>query len=188
MRHAFGEPRMKSLSVWIAWLAFSLPALAQGWQEYRDPDMGFAASFPGTPAVSDIVYKTADGTALSAKLYALRKGSSEYRVIVADFSNAALQGDAAISDAEKVMSASGRVTVAIDARVNRNYGRQLGVTAPDGTSSVAAIFFVNHRLYEIEGLTHPAQDADSSNAARFQQSLNFLGGGFGGRGRRGFGP
>lgn len=178
---------MKAMPLLIALLVAASPALAQTWQEYRDPELGFSASFPGTPQVSDITYKTIDGTAVGAKLYALRQGSSEFRMIVADFSASPLQDEAAIAAAEKTLSATGKVTVAIDARVNRNYGRQLGITTADGSQSVSAIFFTGHRLYQIEGITHPGENANSSNAARFQQSLNFMGGyGFGGRrgGRR----
>ena len=135
-----------------------------------------------------MTYKMADGTSAPARLVSLRQGSSEYRLIVADFSNAALQGDAAIAEAAKTLTGSGKVTVDIPARVNQNYGRQLGVTTADGSQSVSAIFFVSKHLYLIEGITHPGEDANSSNAARFQQSLNFMGGyGGRGRGRGGFG-
>jgi hypothetical protein len=175
---------MKIMLALAVWLVAVLPASAQGWQEYRDPDMGFAASFPGTPAVTATTYKVADGTSVSARLYALRQGSSEFRVIVADFSNAALQGDAAIAAAVKTLSATGQVTVDIAARVNQNYGRQLSLNLADGSHEVSAIFFANGRLYQIEGIIHPGEDSNSSDAVRFQQSLNFLGG-YGGRGGRG---
>jgi len=160
------------------------PAWAQDWQEYRDPAMGFGASFPGTPNVSDTNFKLEDGTAAPAKLYYLRQGASEFKIIVADFTNVPLLNDSAIAEAQKTMSATGKVTVDLEARIDRNYGRQLGITAPDGSQTVAAIFFVNRKLYQLEGITHPGEDANSSNAARFQQSLTFQGG-FGGRGRRG---
>ena len=173
-------------AILLIWLAASIPALAQEWQEYRDPTLGCAASFPDMPTTSDTTYKMADGATAPARLVYLRQGNSEYRLIVADFTNAAPQGDAAIAAAAKTLTGTGKVTVDIAARVNQNYGRQLGVTAPDGSLSVSAIFFVNHKLYLIEGVTHPGDDANSSNAARFQQSLNF-GGGYGGRGRGGFG-
>jgi hypothetical protein len=178
---------MKGTLVLIFVLAATVSAIAQSWQEYRDAELGFAASFPGTPAIADTSYRTVDGTTVKAKLYSLRQGSSEFKMIVADFSDSPLQDEAAIAAAEKTLAATGKVTVDIDARVNRNYGRQLGITAPDGSQSVSAIFFVNHRLYQIEGITHPADGANSSSAVRFQQSLNFLGGhGFGGgRGGRG---
>lgn len=178
---------MRTWPLLLALLVAAVPAAAQTWQEYRDAEMGFAASFPGTPVVTDTTYRTASGVTAKARLYALRQGSSEYRMIVADFSAAPLQDDAAISEAARTLSATGKVTVDIAARVNRNYGRQLGVTLPDGSTSVSAIFFANHRLYQIEGITHPSDDANSSNAARFQQSLNFMGGygGFGFGGRRG---
>lgn len=184
---------MKVFSMLAVWLAATLPALAQDWQEYRVPEMGFAVSFPGTPTVTDAVYKNADGTSESATVYSLREGQSEFRIIVADFSNSPIQDDAAIDQADKALSATGQVAVDIEARVNRNYGRQLSITMKDGSHSVSAIFFVNQRLYQIEGITHPGDNANSSNAVRFQQSLNFLGGygGFGGRrgfGGRDFGP
>jgi hypothetical protein len=177
---------MKTAHLVFIGLVAAMPASAQTWQEYRDAELGFAASFPGTPTVTDTTYRTADGVTYKAKLYSLRQGSSEYRMLVADYATAPLQDDAAIADAAKTLSATGKVTVDIAARVNRNYGRQLGITMPDGSQSVSAIFFANHRLYEIEGITHPGENANSSNAARFQQSLNFLGGyGFGFGGRRG---
>jgi hypothetical protein len=170
----------------LFWLAAIIPASAQTWQEYRDPALGCTVSFPGTPAISDITYKMTDGSAAPARLVYLRQGRSEFRLIVADFTNAPLQDDAVIAAAAKTLAAAGKVTVDIAARVNRNYGRQLGVTAPDGAKSVSAIFFADHRLYLIEGVTHPGDDANSSNAVRFQQSLNF-GGGYGGFGRGRFG-
>jgi hypothetical protein len=181
---------MKVFFTSAVWLAAALPAVAQDWQEYRVPEMGFAVSFPGTPVVTDTVYKNADGTTESAKFYSLRQGQSEFRIIVADFTNSPVQDDAAIDQADKALSATGQVAVDIPARVNRNYGRQLSITTQDGSHSVSAIFFVNHRLYQIEGITHPGDNANSSSAVRFQQSLNFLGG-FGGRrdfGGRYFGP
>jgi hypothetical protein len=178
---------MKVIPALAVWLMAVIPAFAQDWQEYRDPELGFTASFPGTPTITDTTYKTIGGTSVSAKLYALRQDSSEFRLIVADFSNAPLQDDAAIAEAEKTLVATGKVSVDIVARVNQNYGRQLSVTAPDGSQSVSAIFFVNHRLYQIEGITHPGENANSANAARFQQSLTFIGGFGGGRGRGGFG-
>jgi hypothetical protein len=178
---------MKIMLVLAVWLAAVLPASAQGWQEYRDPEMGFAASFPGAPAVTDTVYKVTDGASVGARLYSLRQGSSEFRIIVADFSTSLLQDDSAIAQAVKTLSATGQVTVDIDARVNQNYGRQLSINLPDGSREVLAVFFVNKRLYQIEGITHPGDASNSSDAVRFQQSLNFLGGYGGGRGRGGFG-
>src|SRR5476649_539718 len=100
-------------AVLLIWLAAALPALAQEWQEYRDPSLGCAASFPGTPSASDTTYKMADGTSAPAKLVYLRQGSSEYRLIVADFTNAAQQGDAAIAAAAKTLAGAGKVTVDI---------------------------------------------------------------------------
>lgn len=173
---------MKILPVVMIWLAAVASAFAQGWQEYRDDQMGFAVSFPGTPIVSDSTYKLADGSSLKAKLYDFKQGGGEFRVIVADFSTSSVQDNAAIDQAVKALSSGGKVAFDIEARVNRNYGRQLSITAPDGTRTVSAVFFVNHRLYQIEGIIHPGEGSGTNDAVRFQQSVNFLGGGGGGRG------
>lgn len=169
-------------------LAFLLPvgaAFGQGWQVYRYPDMGFAAAFPVAPTVSDQNYSPDGAARMPARLYAANQGASDYRMLVADFTGAQLQDNAAIAAAVRRLGTGGTVTVDIPARVNRNYGRQISIAAPDGTRTVAAIFFADHRLYQIEGVVHPG--GNSSDAVRFQQSLDFGGGyGAGGRGRRPF--
>jgi len=80
------------------------------------------------------------------------------------------------------------VRAALDARINRQYGRELSVDEADGGRLVAALFFFNHRLYQLTGVAAPPNALGSSSSLiRFQQSLEFVGaGGQGGPG--GFGP
>jgi hypothetical protein len=86
------------------------------------------------------------------------------------------------------LSADGKVTVDVNARINRNWGRELSISSKDGGRAVLAIFFLNNHLVQLEGIVHPGGDMASSAPVRFQQSLDF-GGGYGGGGfaRRGFG-
>jgi hypothetical protein len=106
---------------------------------------------------------------------------------------------ATIAETEKSVGASGKVTVAIDARVNRSFGRELSVTGADASRSAIAIFFVNKHLYKLVGEALPPNAIErSGDTIRFQESLQFIGanggfgGGFGGRGggrgRGGFNP
>ena len=66
-------------------------------------------------------------------------------------------------------------------------GRYLNIAGSDGSHCmIAAVFFGNNRLYEIEG-TVPASNPDalSGEMIRFQQSLRFIGEAADGRGPRG---
>jgi hypothetical protein len=162
---------------------FTVSAAAQDWQEYRVPEYGFAVHFPGQPKIEDTQYKTKDGVSVAERVFSVTQDASDYRVSVADFTGANIDGDKAIGDATDKLRSLGNVLVDLPARVNREYGRQLSLTEANGRRVVAAIFFVNHRLFQVEGSVVSA-DANTADAMRFQQSLNFAGAGSGGRGFR----
>jgi hypothetical protein len=159
---------------------------------YPFPADGFAVQLPAQPSQSAATITAPAKLAGPAKVYGLKDGATTYMVTVTDLSASAIGQPEAIAEAEKALSAKGVVKAALDARINQQFGRELSVDAPDGAKLVAAIFFVNHKLYELVGTAAPpnAQGA-SSNLIRFQQSLQFTGGagGFGGRrgGPGGFG-
>jgi hypothetical protein len=174
------------LSLLSAILAF--PAAAQTWQEYAYPDAGFAASFPAQPSIETAPYIAADGKKVTQELYSVTQESRIYRVAVVDFSATTMDEDTAINHAISLLHDQGDVRVDISARVNRDYGRQLSLVGKDGSHSVVAIFFANQKLYQIQGtVLATSADPQSGDAARFQQSLRFLGNnsgsGFGRRGR-----
>jgi hypothetical protein len=107
---------------------------------------------------------------------------------VVDFSSLKPDGASTIADTEKSFGTAGKVTVAIDARINREYGRELSVTGADGSRSAVAIFFFDNHLYLLQGQALPPNAiARSGDTIRFQESLQFIGdhGGFGGFGRFG---
>jgi hypothetical protein len=148
---------------------------AAQWQEYRDSERGFSASFPGIPKVIDTPYRLLDGTTVPAQILSLNSDNNEYRLVVVDFSGSTLDDEKAVDGAIDGLRAMGQVSVDIAARVRRNYGRQLAVTGTNGRHCVAAIFLVNRRLFEIEGFTPTAGvNTDSSGIVRFQQSLDFF--------------
>jgi hypothetical protein len=156
------------------------------WQEYTYPDQQFAASFPSQPTVATMPFKAANGTAVTETLYSVRQESGLFQVAVIDFSNAGIERTTAIDQAVSALREKGDVKLDIQARVQRNVGRYLNIVGNDGSHTIAAVFFGNNRLYEIEGTVLASNpDALSGEMIRFQQSLLFMGDAAGGRG---FGP
>ncbi len=170
-----------------AWLV-PVAAVAQEWKAYQYPEPGFAVQFPVVPAVEQGTFRTSTGVSLPMTRYTARQDRIVYTVTVVDFSSVGMDGTSAIAETEKSFGASGKVTVAIDARINRQFGRELSVNDADGSRSAVAIFFASKHLYILVGQSLPPDAiARSGDAVRFQQSLQFIGpnGGFGGFGRFG---
>jgi hypothetical protein len=191
---------MKAL-VAIVMSALLLPvaAVAQEWKAYPYPDPGFAIQFPVAPTVEKSTFKTSAGVSLPMTRYTVRQDRIIYTLNVIDYSTTSADATSTIAETEKSFGTSGKVTVAIDARVNRSFGRELSVNGTDGSRSAIAIFFVNKRLYTLIGQALPPNAIEKSgDAIRFQESLQFIGanggfgGGFGGPGggrfRGGFNP
>jgi hypothetical protein len=189
---------MKSTAAAILMAACLTPlaALAQEWKVYPYPDAGFAVQFPVAPVVEKSTLKSSTGAPLPMTRYEARQERIVYRLDVVDFSNTNADPTSTIADTEKSFGASGKVSVAIDARINREFGRELSVSGADGSRSAVAIFFVNKHLYKLVGQSLPPNAiAKSGDTSRFQQSLQFIGenGGFAGPGgfgrfRGGFNP
>ena len=161
---------------------------AQTWTRYPMPDAGFAVQLPAPPSRSTTTVTAPAKLAGPAQLFSLKDGNTTYTVQVTDLSSSSISQQDAIREAEKALAAKGTVKAALDARINRQFGRELSVDEVDGGRLVAAVFFVNRHLIQLTGVAGPpnAQGA-SSNLIRFQQSLEFVGaGGQGGPG--GFGP
>jgi hypothetical protein len=168
-----------------AWMAPAV-ALAQEWKSYSYDDAGFAVQFPAPPSVEKSQFRTAAGGALPMTRYSARQDGIVFRIDVVDYSGAETLGANAIADAEKALGATGKVTVAIDARINRDFGRELSIDGADGSRSAVALFYIDKHLIELIGQALPPNAmSKSGDAVRFQQSLQFTGGGagFGGFGR-----
>ena len=152
-------------------MLMSAPAFAAEWQELQED--GFSISFPGTPKISDGAGQT--------KSYRLSEPGAELSLVVTDFTAATADENQASDAALAALKAKGPVLADVNSRVGRNYGRELSIDSGQGSRIMAAVFLVNHKLFVLEGKV--AKDGPSSEAVRFQQSLNFPRGpgGFGGR-------
>jgi len=173
-----------------AWLTPLVAADAQEWQAYPYPEAGFAIQFPAPPTVEKTTFRTSAGASLPMTRYTVRQDRIVYTLSVVDFSTTNADATSTIAETEKSLGTSGKVTVAIDARVNRAYGRELSISGTDGSRSTVAIFFVNKHLYTLVGKSLPPNAIEKSgDAIRFQESLQFTGdnAGAGGFGRFGGG-
>ena len=180
---------MKALvAILLAGCLMPIAAVAQEWKVYPYPDAGFSLQFPMPPTVEKNTAKDSAGVSLPMTRYVVRQDRIVYMLSVVDYSTTNADAMSTIAETEKSFGASGKVTVAIDARVNRSYGRELSVTGADGSHSAVAIFFVNKHLFTLVGESLPPNAIQrSGDTVRFQESLQFTGdnGGFGGF--RGFG-
>ncbi len=162
-----------SAAVWLLASALApLPALAQSWRVHSFPEAGFAVQFTAPPTTTDGVFKTAGGVSVPAKVYGFGKLDARFAVTVADFSATAIDKDPAIAAAVERWRGQGEIKLDVEARIDREFGRQLSVLGPDGNRVIVSIFFVGRRLYLLEAEAPPSAAGD---AIHFQQSLELIG-------------
>lgn len=160
----------------IGLLMAPLSASAQSWEEYPFPEHGFVVHFPAKPTVTKGAYRTSAGVTVPSTVYSATKGDIAYTITVGDFSGVAVSDQDVITDAVKAAGRDGEVKLDVDARINRQYGHELSVKGKDGSYSMYAIFFFNHRFYQLIGRAPPSiAERGASQTIRFQQSLQFPG-------------
>ena len=157
----------------------SAPALAHAqtgaWQPYSYGDQGFALAAPSPLVVDDAKTETWNGQSAPVRTYAAEAPGIVYTLSVVDLSKQTVDGPQTIAEAEKRLTALGKVTIAVDARISREYGRELNIEAKDGGRLTTAIFFIDGRLYRLVADALPPDAANcSGDALRFQQSLQFI--------------
>lgn len=166
---------MNGLSrILISGLVMSSAAHAQQWQTYTYPNPGFAIQFPAVPDVQTAKFKNASGVTLPVTRYVVRQEGVEYTLTVANYSSTNADALGTIGETARSFSAQGKVNSNTGARINASYGRELTVTASDGSRSDIAIFFIDSHLYTAVGRSLPPNPLDrAAETARFQQSLQF---------------
>jgi len=142
------------------------------WREYVYPDQQFAATFPAPP---DVAKLRAD-RGVTEIVYYVEQDSQRFEVTVFDLLRAGISETTAIGNAAAKLREKGDVKLDIAAEVQGHWGHYLSLETPDGRHTIAAVFFRNERLYEIEASAPAAEfEAVSSELVRFQQSLRFTG-------------
>jgi hypothetical protein len=181
--------RGRSLSLGLTAVLLSpLPASAQTWQTYRYPEVSVSFQAPSKPEAAIGTYKPKSGPVAPTIIYTAKLDNVVYSLTVADFGKTQIDPKTAIGDAEATIAATGKVTSAVDARIDQDYGRELTLAGSDGSRSAVAIFYADQHLYELVGQSLPPDAASGSgNIIRFQQSLQLGGPRGGGPPRDGFG-
>jgi hypothetical protein len=154
-------------------------AAESGWREFSYPEAGFAAEYPSRPMLESRDYhttQTPEGT-VPERVYYVNSGGVTYAVEVADFSHSSAGKDRTIEEAATNLLKQGRMTHdEPDARVDFNYGREIRIEDGAGGSVTNAIFFIDHKLYQLK-VTFPADNTDpagSSGIHFFQQTFRLL--------------
>ena len=159
----------------LAFSALATPADAQGDDRgptsppyYINKAARFAVLFPGTPAVTDVMYTSANGARVPAKQYAVAQGNGQYNVTVVDFPAGPAVDPAIVEHAAR--NIIGKGTLVWQSRTEYEPGvgsRQIFVSLSDGRQIQAAIYMWDHRLFIVEGHGTPGTPA----LLRFAQSI-----------------
>jgi hypothetical protein len=163
--------RFASLIPSVLVLGLSLPACAQGWDEFTDRAEHFTVNFPGDPVVQSISYKTEKGTALPAKVYTAKDArGGEYKITVVNYSSAPSEEPAAIAEAAKAERAKGDVKYDGLEHQNNMKSQRVSVAMPNGRFLLAEALMDHGRLFIMEADTPPKMPPPS----QFQASLQVL--------------
>jgi hypothetical protein len=169
---------LRALAI-FALVTLLLPGSAAGqagWDEYSYAADGFAARYPGEPVIAEHPYATRFGSPVTERVYSYESEGVSYIVAIADFTRIRPDTDQAIDEAADQLMSMGRLTHDVSARLNWNYGRELRVEAPDGTSYTDAIFLIENKLFQLKVITSARSPdaAGSSGIHYFQQAFRLL--------------
>jgi hypothetical protein len=162
---------MRSITIILAAVALSAPAVAQSWEEHTYPEYAISVAFPASPKVETTTYQIADGRSVPARVYSVRQDKGDFKLTVADLANTGLDEKTVLDHAITALSHGATVKLNVPARIYRVYGRQLTVEGADGSRSMVGIFDLNGRLFQIEAKV--PRGGSEFELTRFQQSLVF---------------
>ena len=166
---------LRNLLAAAAILTAPLPALAQTWQDFTYAQAGFSVQFPGTPTATTGTWRTAAGASAPSSTWSLTHEGVTYAVTVADFRGLGVTEQAAVDDALATVRRGGEIKVDTNERIDRVFGHVLSVVNKDESRSTMAIFWVDGRLYVLNGQAlAPDAAARSARTLRFEQTLTFV--------------
>ena len=153
-------------------LSLTVPAFAQGWEEYTNREDHFTVNFPGEPAVQTIAYKTAKGTSLPGHVYSAKDArGGEYRITVINYSTAKGEEMTAIDEAAKTLRTKGTVKYDGTEHQNNMRSQRISLALPNGRFLLGeALMDHASHLFIMEADTPPNVPPPS----QFQASLQVL--------------
>jgi hypothetical protein len=167
--------RFVSLIPPLAMLLFSGAASAQNWDTYANRENFFSVNLPAEPAVTEMPYKTAKGTNLTARVFtavapAGSRLAGTYKITVVDYGKAKDELSTAVEQARAAMRAKG--TVKYDGLNNIDLHLSRRLTVETGNTRILAeiLMAANDRLY----ITEAETPLSVPPPAVFQASLQIL--------------
>jgi hypothetical protein len=165
---------MRLIVLALAAFIASGPAAAQAieppWKLYPDVVEGFLLTFPGEPEVEYTKWDLVPRRPADATVYSVRYNNALFRMTVVDATDTFIKEDAIVARAIAKISEGGEVRENQPTRIYQIYGRTLSVARPDGTTTLAAVFYASERLYTVEA---SGPRSASSDMFRFLRSLSF---------------
>jgi hypothetical protein len=170
-----------------ALMVSAVPAQA-AWQYYACPSDNFASQFPAVPKMENTRFSMPrHGLALSAHSYTTTVDNIQYRMMVADYSDRAMDGASILeeamfqhTDADDHGLRNGKIVGNDTARIEpvvrgATYGRRITMDMPNnGGRNLTTFYFRDGKLYEQSVVILPANgDYSSPNGSRFVESLRF---------------
>ena len=157
-----------------ALVALTAPASA-AWKGYISHPLGFAFAMPGEMKIEKGKYQGAVAGAHDAMIFRSVDDNIEYKVIVVDMGEQAIQAATLLGEAEYIFQDGKKLLMDAFGRVDGKYGRKLTIDLPNnGGRTTAAFWFVNGRIVSLQATVLPANgDVDSPEMARFVDSITF---------------
>jgi hypothetical protein len=153
-----------------------LPAEA-AWFSYVNREVGFSFLAPGEVKTEKGTYRSAMAGQRDAVVFRSVEDNVEFKVTVVDF--AARTGDEAalIKEATATFQNNNKVLSDEDARIESDYGRKITIDFPNnGGRSMAAIYFKQGHLIQLQVTVPPNGDYLTPDLGRFIDSLAFAAG------------
>jgi hypothetical protein len=150
-------------------------AFGQAWDVYTNRENFFTVNLPGAPTETQAPYRTARGTALTARVFTATAPASSilagtYKVTVVDYSKAADEIPVAVDHAARAITARGAVKYDGLNNLDLHLSRRLTVETAMTRILAEILVAENNRLYVTEAETPLNLPA----AANFQASLQIL--------------
>lgn len=164
---------MRLIAFVLAAFIASVPAVAQispPWKEHAEITEGFLLLFPGDPEVTYPKWELVPGRLGEASAYSVHYNNALFRMTIVDAKDMFLREDPIIAQAIKKIAEGGKLAHNEPTRVSQIYGREISVARPDGTSTLATLWYVNERLYLVET---SGPSSASGDMFRFLRSLVF---------------
>ena len=157
-----------------AMLVSAMPAQA-GWGYFACPSDNFASQFPDTPKMESIEFAMPrHGKALSARTYTTTVDDIVYKMLVADYSDRAMDGASILeealfqhTEADDHGLRNGKMIGNDTARIEpvvrgATYGRRITMDMPGGGRNLTTFYFRDGKLYEQSVVVSPANGDYSS--------------------------